>query len=438
MTALTASDLKQFRLSPVAFIEEVLHDPETAKPFKLNRAERRFLNKAFRLTRDGRLKYPELLYSAPKKSGKTGFAAMIVLFVIVVLGGPFAEAYTLANDLEQSQGRVFQAVKRIVQASPLLQKDATVTASKILFKTTGATIIALASDFAGAAGANPTIVCFDELWAYVSESAHRLWDEMVPPPTRKIACRLTVSYAGFEGESKLLEDLHKRGLKGERVGPDLHAGGGLLMFWTHAFVAPWQTESWREQMRGQLRPNAFLRMIENRWVSSESSFVEPEWWESCIDQTARPVVADPSLFVYLGVDASTKRDSTAIAACTWDGESNKVRLVQHRIFQPSPKDPLDFEATIEETLLDLRQRFSVQEVRYDPWQMASVSQRLQASGLPMVEFAQSIPNITAASTNLFELIKGRGIVVYPDDEISLAINRAVAIETSRGWRSAKE
>jgi hypothetical protein len=40
----------------------------------------------------------------------------------------------------------------------------------------------------------------------------------VPPPTRKIACRLTTTYAGYEGESLLLADLHKRGLKGLATG----------------------------------------------------------------------------------------------------------------------------------------------------------------------------------------------------------------------------
>jgi hypothetical protein len=36
------------------------------------------------------------------------------------------------------------------------------------------------------------------------------------------------------------------------------------------------------------------------------------------------------------------------------------------------------------------------------------------------------------------LIKGRGIVVYPDDAIRLAVSRAVAVENPRGWRIAKE
>jgi hypothetical protein len=56
----------------------------------------------------------------------------------------------------------------------------------------------------------------------------------------------------------------------------------------------------------------------------------------------------------------------------------------------------------------------------------------------MVEFPQSVPNLTESSTNLFEIIKGRNLAAYADVEIRLAVSRAVALETSRGWRIAKE
>jgi hypothetical protein len=91
--------------------------------------------------------------------------------------------------------------KRIVQCSPLLRREANVTQSKIEVPEIDATITPIGSDYAGAAGGNANIAVFDELWAYTSERSRRLWDEMVPPPTRKIACRLTATYAGFEGEA---------------------------------------------------------------------------------------------------------------------------------------------------------------------------------------------------------------------------------------------
>src|SRR6185437_5318401 len=277
---------------PVLFVTTILVNPETGQPFVLTQAEQNFLRRAFFLLPSGALRYPELLFSGPKKTGKTAFAAMVVLYVIRMLGGRFAEGYCVANDLEQAQGRVFQAICRIVEVSPLLADDAIITSRQIEFISTGATITALANDFAGAAGGNPTISCFDELWGVTSERGHRLWDEMVPPPTRKLAARLTVSYAGFEGESELLEGLYKRGLSGQQVLPDLYAQPGMLMFWTEKFTAPWQTDAWRDQMRQQLRTNAYLRLVENKWVTSESTFVDLAWWDKCVDAGARPLIAD--------------------------------------------------------------------------------------------------------------------------------------------------
>ena len=438
MNSELARRLGRWKRDPIAFTREFVRNPETGEPFELYPAEERFMREALTPRPDGSLAHPELLFSAPKKSGKTALAAMSVLYVIICLGGPYAEAYLVANDFDQAQGRVFQAIARIVEASPLLKQSAKVTAEQITFPSTGATISVLASDYAGAAGANPTITVFDELWAYTSERTQRLWDEMVPVPTRKVSTRLTVTYAGFEGESKLLEDLYKRGLHGTEIAPALYRQPGLLMFWSHAPVAPWQTTNWLEQMRGQLRPNAYLRLIENRWVTSESTFVPIEWWDACTDADLSPGLADPKLSVWCGVDASVSRDSTAIVACTFDQGAKKVRLVWHRIFQPSAKDPLDFEATIEKTLLELKRRFWVREVRFDPFQMQSVAQRLRNAGLPMVDFDQTVPNLTEESTNLYELIKGRNLIIYPDDELRLAVTRAVALEASRGWKISKE
>jgi hypothetical protein len=104
---------------------------------------------------------------------------------------------------------------------------------------------------------------------------------MAVPPTRKIAARLTVSYAGFEGESAQLEQLYKTGLKGELIGPDLYRTKRQLTYWTHTPPAPWQTAAWVEEQRDTQRRNAFLRQIENRWVTTESSFVEMDWFDAC-------------------------------------------------------------------------------------------------------------------------------------------------------------
>lgn len=430
--------LKRWRTDPVTFAEQLV-DPETQRPFVLYEEQKRFLREAARRGDDGRLLYPLLIFSAPKKSGKTTLNAIWHLYVVVVLAGRYGEGETFANDAEQSQGRVFQSISRIIDATPWLRDECRATQTRIEFNETGSTIGAKASDYAGSAGGNQNVCSFTELWAYTQERARRLWDETVPVPTRQVACRMVDTYAGFEGESELLEELWKLGLKGETIAEDLYAQPGIvLMYWTNKLRAPWQTEAWREQMRSQLRPNAYLRMIENRWVSGEEAFVEPEQWARCIDPHARPIAADTGLQVWMGVDASVKRDSTAIVVTTWDPAAKRVRLVAHRIFTPSRANPIDFERDVEDTVLAFCRLFRVRECRYDPYQMQASAQRLERAGVPMVEFPQTVPNLTEASTNLFELIKGQNLAVYNDDAINRAIRQTVAVETTRGWRLAKE
>jgi phage terminase large subunit-like protein len=113
-------------------------------------------------------------------------------------------------------------------------------------------------------------------------------------------------------------------------------------------------------------------------------------------------------------------------------------LVTHRVFQPNEEEPLDFEDAVEGTLLDLNKRFWLRKVLFDPWQMQATAQRLTRAGLQLEEFPQSPGNLTTASQNLFELIEGQNLVAYRDAAMRLALSRAIALETPRGWRIAKE
>jgi phage terminase large subunit-like protein len=428
--------LSHWRSNPIEFIETCLHDPETGRPFVLLAAERDFLGHAFTRDADGRLLYPEMVYSAPKKSGKTTLQAIFIITVVLLYGGRFGEGLCCANDLEQSLGRVFLMITRIIRASPMLAPDAKIIADRVSIG--DATIRAITSDYASAAGANQNVAGFDELWAYASERAHRLFDELVPPPTRQTACRLTVTYAGFAGESTLLESLYERGMAQPEIAPNLHAGDGILMAWHHEPVAPWQDARWLADMRRSLRPNQYRRMIENYPVSADATFIDLDMWDAIVDPRLGHMVSDHSLACYAGVDASVKHDSTALALVTFDHTNQRVRLCDHCIFMPTPAHPIDFVKSVEATLIDWHARFNLRAVYYDPFQMASTAQRLSQAYLKMCEFPQSIPNLTAMAENLYELVKGRSFSTYPDADIRTAIARSVAVEGSRGWKISKE
>src|SRR6202158_5225602 len=111
-----ANNSEAWAQDPCLFIREVLVNPETAKPFDLYVAQERFLRELFKGAPDGRLLYPEAVYSCPKKSGKSTTAAMAMLYAVIVLGGRNAEGIVLANDREQATDRIFTAICRIVAA----------------------------------------------------------------------------------------------------------------------------------------------------------------------------------------------------------------------------------------------------------------------------------------------------------------------------------
>ena len=49
----------------------------------------------------------------------------------------------------------------------------------------------------------------------------------------------------------------------------------------------------------------------------------------------------------------------------------------------------------------------MRQVLFDPYQMVATAQRLAKAGVTIQEFPQSVPNLTAASQQLYELIQGQ-------------------------------
>jgi hypothetical protein len=125
-------------------------------------------------------------------------------------------------------------------------------------------------------------------------------------------------------------------------------------------------------------------------------------------------------------------------AVKWDEDGEKLILVSHRIWKPTPTQPLNLEETIEEDLRALNDYGDVQEILSDPYQMHRSISTLQAAGLPIREFPQSQGNCTLMGQTLFDLLTGQNLVLYASDELRQQALSTVAIENPRGWRIAKE
>ena len=186
---LNAQSLAYWRQSPIEFIETVFVQSGDRPAIRVATGRTGLPRRAFQLGDNGKLIYSEWVYRCPKKTGKTTFEAIIELTHDAAVRRRFPESYILANSLEQGKGRVFEICCRIVNASPLLEDEAHITAETIEFPAFNAVIQVIPSDAGSAAGTNAVVSGFDELWGYTRKRPPPVGrDDATADPQDRLSC----------------------------------------------------------------------------------------------------------------------------------------------------------------------------------------------------------------------------------------------------------
>jgi hypothetical protein len=289
----------RYRADPIGFIDAQVPRNEKGQPWRLSAYQRQVLAWAFRRDPSGRLLARLVLWAEPKKSGKSWTACCLGLWWACV--HPDTEVVIASNDYEQGKSRIFAMMRKALAHNPALGASARVQAAEILFAN-GTVVRVVAADYKGAAGGHQSLVLYDELWGFQYESAQRLFEELSMPPTEAETLILVATYAGWVGESVLLETLYQRGLAGTRVDAELecYEAADLRMFWSHTPRQPWQTAEYYAEQARLLRPATYARLHRNEWVSGESAFLTPELWDGAVVPWWAPADPDPELPVWIG------------------------------------------------------------------------------------------------------------------------------------------
>lgn len=425
-------------------------------PIILTEVQKRILLHCFTKDAEGKFPYDTIVWSTPKKEGKTTIGALVCEWYGSSQEPP-NEIYIVANTEKQAVGRVYRTLLRSVRLNPSLRPYARLSDEQIVLPN-DTLLQPLASNPNSVSGSNHGLVEFDELWSYKGESFRLLYDELTQVPTRENSLHFITTYAGFEGVSELLWELYLRGVsktehpegQGEKV-PGLadlpcYRNGRLFVYWDHENRAPWKSQRWLDDQRRKFkgRPSGWLRFYENRWATAEETFIEPEKWDKCIPRdedgqpTVRPLLPTNKIPLFIGIDAASKRDTTAVVATYYDNQAKKVRLAFHRIWTPQPGVDFDLDAVVGEYLIDVRAKYNVRLIRADPNHLHQTRINVGKRGVVIEEFKQTIPNLTAASQQLFDLLDGLNLEMYPDEELRAQMLGAVAVVTPGGWKIAKE
>jgi phage terminase large subunit-like protein len=206
----------------------------------------------------------------------------------------------------------------------------------------------------------------------------------------------------------------------------------------------WQSEAYYQEQLISERPNAYLRLHENRWTTSREVYVPVEWWDTAashFQQSAELWLEHPfaKKDIYVGIDAATKRDCTAIVGVSPDTQSGKIAVVFHKSWTPpGGGESLDLEQTLEPYLLQMHKRFHIVDIACDPAHMYQIITRMKNKGLPINEFSQVDSGMIQASQHLYDLLRQDNLWAYPADDIRDHMQNVMAEYTSRGLKIVKD
>lgn len=411
-----------------------------ATGIKLAPHQRRILTKVLTLDPGtGLFPYRTIVYSAPKKSGKTSISAFAAAWVARWIESPNA-IMVFGNKKDQA------AERALAFMAPSLMLDGARLVGDRIELDNGTVIQALANEASNEAGGTYGMTVWTELWGFTTARDRKLWAEMMPVNTRKNSIRWVETYAGYEDSSDLLlalflsifTDISERKLqeKAEPVPgleditttdadgtvipacyhrPDL----GLFYYNDHEHRMEWQTgaqsESYYNEVAVGLTETDIIRLVHNRWQATQNRFVSVEDAAASFDRGKDLPLARPGVFA---IDASKTSAGTALVGMYEDSYLDRYRMAYGKVWYPDPiKKEIDLEETViaevvrlwglglilrrkpvdkrEQDLVDKEGVVPI-ELHYDGYQMAQVALNLRKTHklLPR-EFSQQTDRLIA-------------------------------------------
>lgn len=433
-----------------AFAEAFLRVPEAGTrrlvPMRLHAEQRRLFAAYDAVTPGtGLPQYAELMASWIKKSGKTTTAAAVSLYDLLVNPyEPEAREIIIAGaDLDQGVDAVLAQIKRFIRHHEWLRRHLRVLASEVIYReqvreartggeyTTEHRIRVIASrDPKSAHGHNASLVICDEWWAASPDLAEAL----APSAARRAARMLYTTYCGLRASQVAgnpLWDLFTRWKAGE---PGLFVSYiGGPDGWRQI---PWITERFINQERRRLAhiPSRFRRLWQNEWsAGDEGTFLSSDEIQAAIDRhLVEPVGGETGVGYSMGVDLGYSWDWAAVTVAHADPATTQLVVDAVRFWRGTKAAPIDL-MRVQEEILALGRRFTLQKVLLDQWQGLLLKENLIRLGLSCVEAVTlETARLDAMATLLKNLFASRRIRIpaHPPELIE-------QLETIRGEESAR-
>ena len=392
---------------------------------------------------DGLRVHRTLWLELGRKNGKSALAAALGVYLLIADGEQGAEVYSSAT--KRDQGRiVFQFAKEIVAQSPRLSEYIKVQRTNMSVMRTRSKFEPLSAEGDTLDGLSPHGNIIDELHSHRDRN---VYDKLITAQAaRRQPMSVCITTAGIYDPEQIGWQLHDHAtaLLNNTVEDD------SWFVWISAADKdddPYALETWQkanpnlgvsiypgfieqrasEALSQPSSLNAFTRLHLNQWTQQIERWLDMTHWDACNHEVDLDALEGREC--YLGLDLSSKLDLTALALifpptdddlwrlsvnCYIPRESMAERERVDRIpystwerdgwITPTEGDVIDY-TWIEKDILELSERFNVQEVAYDPWSAQQTALRIRDDiGIPVVPVRQGFMSLSEPTKEFERLV----------------------------------
>lgn len=436
--------------------------------------------------KNGKRRYRTAYIEVPRKNAKSTLSSGVALYMLTADGEAGAEVYSAATTRDQAR-IVFDDAKQMasMEAGFRQRFGVKVLTHSIYEIINGGKFVPLSAEGSTLDGLNIHFACVDELHAHKTRAVYDVLETGTGARAQSLLWNITTAGSDRSGicyeqrtyVTHLLNAVLRKhdGLgypvKGSVAEDDTYFG----IIYTIDDEDDWADEScwakanpnygvsiYPDDIRrladkaiktASARPN-FLTKRLNVWVNAASAWMDMRKWDACGDATLKAEdFADCKCVVAL--DLASKKDiadKVKIFEKEVDGVMHYYAFASHYLpataaedeansqyagwaeegwLITTPGDATDYDVIEDDIRADLA-AFQVAEVPFDPWQASQLSGHLLAEGAPMVEFRQTVQNMSEPMKEWEALVLSGRFHHNCDPILTWMVSNVVC------WRDAKE
>jgi len=375
----------------------------------------------------------------PRGCGKSCIASQMALYFLALDNPKGNQIDCVATRKEQAR-IVLDSARMMARKSPsyLRTTGAKVLAHSIVHERSGSKIVALSSDHSGLDGRNSVLAVMDELHQMNKDTFNVIYSGM---SKRKDSLTLCITTAGFNTDSiGFSQSAYAKKVATGEVEDDqffsivytIDEGDDIFdeITWRKAnpgFGVSVDEITFRAKAeKAKVTPSDvsnFKVKHLNIWETSFTSYYDINKWDLCAD-TSLSLEQFHGKSCYVAIDMASKVDLSSIGIMFKEGDTyyhfNKSYLPEETIKEArsalyencigeghlikTPGAAIHY-PQIKAEILELKKRFKIIEVLFDPWNAMEMAQSLSQEGIETVEFRMNTSNLSEPTKTLDALIR---------------------------------